>query len=74
MAGFVVCVKGIKANGRRRAAASVVSVLKSGLIFAGDVESPLLLVLLLLLLVVLRRRIAIAAVVAVGLGAAIYSM
>ena len=38
----LVCVKGRKANGRR-AAASMISVPKSRLIFDGDVESSLLL-------------------------------
>lgn len=41
----LVCVQGSEANGRR-VAVRVVSVPKSGLIFAGNVESPLLLLLL----------------------------
>ena len=40
----LACVKGRKTNGRR-AVASVVSVHKRALIFAGDIESPLLLLL-----------------------------
>ena len=67
------CVKGTKANGRR-AADSVVFVPKSGLIFAGDVESPLVVVVVVVLLLLLRLRIAIAAAFAVATTAAIASL